>query len=73
MKALLGIAGLLLVVAIVGVLARRQLTSLPGPAAAPASAGDAPTATPQQQLQQFKQALDANLQAPAREMPGDAK
>jgi hypothetical protein len=76
MKALFGIAGLLLVVAIVGLLARKQLTSLQAPATAPAAPGAVatqPAATPQQQVQQFKQAVDAGLQQPARAMPDESK
>lgn len=74
MKALFGIAGLLLVVAVVGLLARKQLTSLSGPGVAPAASGEVvtqPAAKPQQQVQQFKQAVDASLQQPARAMPDE--
>jgi hypothetical protein len=76
MRALFGIAGLLLVVVIVGLLARKQLTSLSGPGVVPAASGEVvtqPAATPQQQVQQFKQAVDASLQQPARAMPDESE
>ena len=73
MKALFGIGGLLLVVVIVAVLARNQLASVsrapavPVPGATSAAAAGAP----QQQVQQFKQAVEGAMQVPARAMPDD--
>ncbi len=68
MRAVFGVLGLLLVVAIVGLLARKQLAAV-APAAAPASAvapaaGVAPTGSPKQQVQQFEQAVQGAMQQP---------
>lgn len=68
MKAIFSILGLVIVVAIVGLVARKQLapSSVPAvavPGAAPAAPGAAP-ATPQQQVQQVKSAVEGVLQAP---------
>lgn len=76
MRAVFALAGLLLVVAIVGLLARQRLTPVTAPATARPAHGTPvvrPTGTPQQQVQQFKQAIDANLQVPARELPDEAR
>jgi hypothetical protein len=79
MRALFSILGLLVVVAVIGVLAKKQLASVPTPpavavpsgaAAAPEGTAAAP-ATPQQQVQQFKQAVEAAQQP--RELPAEAK
>lgn len=82
MKAVFGLLGLLLVLALVGVLAKKQLGALkePVPALAlpaPPGSGAQPAAaavlTPQQQQavpQQYKQAVEAVLQQP-RPMPDD--
>jgi hypothetical protein len=71
MRALFGIVSLLVVLAVVGVLAKKQLGS--SPAALPATT---PGATPQQQSQQvqeqFKQSLEGALQQ-ARPTPDDSK
>lgn len=73
MRAVLGIVGLLVVVVIVGVLAKKQLTAVSVPSAGPgATPGTAPAATPRQQVEQFKQGLDATMQQP-RPMPEDSK
>jgi hypothetical protein len=73
MRAMFGVVGLLVVVVIVGMLAKKQLGSLSGPAAVPATAGapgttaplaTQPAANPQQQVQQFKQAAEAAVQQP---------
>lgn len=73
MRAVLGIVGLLVVVVIVGVLAKKQLTAVSVPPAGPgATPGTAPAATPRQQVEQFKQGLDATMQQP-RPMPEDSK
>jgi hypothetical protein len=70
MRPLLGGLSLLVVVAIIGMLVKKQLT----PAAAPPSAG-APTeataplaGTPQRQVQQYQQAVQGAMQQ-ARPMP----
>jgi hypothetical protein len=67
MRAVFSVLGLLVVVLIVGLLAKKQLTSIPAPATPAATANGnpaAPTGTPQQQLQQFQKALQENMQAP---------
>jgi hypothetical protein len=76
MRAIFGVLGLLVVVAIVGVLARKQLGAASAPAAvtAPAGAGTSvvvPSGTPQQQVQQTRQAVEGLMQQ-ARPDP-DAK
>jgi hypothetical protein len=81
MKAVLGMAGLLLVLAVVGLLARKQLAGpTPLPPAAPvaidgaAQAAPALTAAPPaNQVQQYKQLVDAALQQPAREAPDEVR
>jgi hypothetical protein len=82
MKGLFGLVGLLLALAIVGVVVKKQLSSLqqPVPALAPSvPAGAAAGATPppanvreqsQQMQQQFKQAVEGAMQQP-RPLPGD--
>jgi hypothetical protein len=65
---------LLIVLAVIGVLAKKQLTVV-APAATPAAAAGvpgmaAPTGTPQQQVQQFRQAAEKALQQP-RPTPDD--
>lgn len=73
MRILFGVLSLLVVVAVIGVLAKKQLT-LAGPSAAPSTAASAgmaaPTGTPQQQVQQFRQAAEQAVQQ-ARPMPED--
>lgn len=71
MKAIFSVLGLLIVVAVIGVLAKKQLSAGVAPAAVPgmpAQSGAAP-ATPQQQVQQFKSAVEGAMQqaAPARD------
>lgn len=74
MRGIFGIVSLLVVLAIVGVLARKQMgASTPTVTSAPgAPAVSAPGATPQQQVQDVKKAVEATLQAP-RPMPEDSK
>ncbi len=80
MRAIIGVLGLLIVVAIVGLLAKTQLGSVaPKPAANTAGVAlptVAPDATPQQQSQQMqqqvKQSVEAALQTP-RTQPDDSK
>ncbi|MGZ5784331.1 MAG: hypothetical protein ACXWJM_00300 [Ramlibacter sp.] len=76
MRIVFSVLSLLVVVAIVGVLAKKQL----GAGVAPASPGSvssdgtvtAPTGTPKQQVDQFKRAAEAAVQqAPA--MPDETK
>ena len=66
MRIVFGVLGLLVVVAIVGILARKQLGAMapraaPPPVAAPGSVAP-PTGTPQQQVQQVQQAVQGALQ-----------
>ena len=69
MRIVFGVLGLLVVVAIVGLLAKRQLAPAPAPLpqveGAPATA---PAATPRQQVQQVQQAVEGMMQQP-RPMP----
>ena len=74
MRAIFGVLGLLVVVAIVGLLAKKQL----GAGVAPATSSStevpgvaAPSGTPQQQVQQFQRAAQESMQA--RPMPDDDK
>lgn len=74
MRAIFSILGLLAVVAVVGVLAKKQLTSAGSTAAAPAAATGGvvvPTGTPKQQLDQVKQSLDVAAQP--RAIPDETK
>jgi Na+-transporting methylmalonyl-CoA/oxaloacetate decarboxylase gamma subunit len=73
MRIVFSVLSLLVVVAVIGMLAKKQLGGS-GPVAIPASAG-APsgpvlTGTPQQQVQQFRQAAEQAVQQ-ARPMPDD--
>jgi Na+-transporting methylmalonyl-CoA/oxaloacetate decarboxylase gamma subunit len=71
MRAVFGVLSLLVVVAIVGMLVRKQLAPVASP---PPSAGAAsetmarPAGTPQQQVQQYQQAVQGAMQQ-ARPMP----
>lgn len=71
MRAIFGTLSLLVVVAIVGVLARKQLSTAAPVVTAPAGvAAGAPvlSGSPQQQVQQFQQAVQESMQ-PGRTMP----
>jgi hypothetical protein len=73
MRVAFAVLSLLIVVAIVGLLARKQLGTI-APVAAPASTGPAgsmtvPAGTPRQQVQQFQQAVQGMQQA--RPLPED--
>jgi Na+-transporting methylmalonyl-CoA/oxaloacetate decarboxylase gamma subunit len=77
MRAVFSVLSLLVVVAIIGVLARKQLGGgaprvAPAAAAtgAPADVPAPPTGTPQQQVQQVQKAIEQSLQQ-ARPMPED--
>ena len=78
MRALFTVLSLLVVVAIIGVLVKRQMGSLAGPGALPtvpglsAPAAGAPAATPKQTVQQFEQAIQGQMQQ-ARPMPDETK
>ena len=74
MRAIFSVLGLLVVVAIVGMLAKKQLSSGVAPAvSANAPAGvSVPAGTPKQQVQQFEQAVQGAMQQP-RPMPDDEK
>ena len=72
MRMVFGVLSLLIVVAVIGVLAKKQLGAA-APLASAASPGSAetmarPTGTPAQQAQQFKQAVEGAMQQ-ARPMP----
>ena len=67
MRSIFVILGLLLTLAVIGVVAKKQLTSLPK--VAPAIPGvSLPDPSPQALQQQYKQALDAALQPTKREL-----
>jgi len=74
MRAIFGILSLLVVVAIVAMVARKQLGASAPQAApvagAPAETMVAPSGTPQQQVQQFQQAVQGAMQQ-ARPMPDE--
>lgn len=75
MRAIFSVLGLLVVVAIIGVLAKKQLgAGVAPPTAAPTEASGvaAPTGTPQQQVQQFQRAAQEAMQQ-TRPMPDDIK
>jgi hypothetical protein len=74
MRAIFGVLGLLVVVAIVGMLAKKQLSAgvAPHAAAVPGSSAPAPAATPQQQVRQYEQVLKGAMQQ-ERPMPDDVK
>lgn len=76
MRIVFGVLSLLVVVAIIGILAKKQLGAGVAPKTPPAAAAGtgAPTlsGTPQQQVQQFKQAVEVQVQQP-RAMPDDTK
>jgi len=77
MRAIFGILSLLMVVAVVGVLAKKQLGALSVPAVSSTSSGagvSVPATTPQQHSQQLqqqvKQTVEQTLQQ-ARPLPDD--
>jgi hypothetical protein len=74
MKAVFSVLSLLIVVAIVGLLAKKQLRAGSGSAGAPAAEPGAvvvPAGTPTQKVQQVQQAVEGALQA--RPMPDEPK
>ena len=77
MRSLFSLLGLVLVVAVIGMIASRQLSGLHaapgGPPASGSAAGNSVSPTTAAQVPaQYKKALDAALQT-ARPMEGDAK
>jgi hypothetical protein len=62
MRIVFGALGLLIVVAIVGILAKNQLTSAPRATGAAGSGVAAPAGTPKQQVDQVKQSVENALQ-----------
>ena len=74
MRAIFGMLSLLVAVLIVGVLVKKQLGTGAGPSAAPVTSSGvtAPSGTPQQQVQQVKQAVEGAMQQP-RVMPDEPK
>ncbi|HEX2546760.1 MAG TPA: hypothetical protein VHL79_17895 [Ramlibacter sp.] len=76
MRAIFGVLSLLVVVAIVGLLVKKQLSTPMVRTAVPATStpgtSAAPPPTPKQQVEQFKTNVDAAVQQ-ARPMPDDTK
>jgi hypothetical protein len=73
MRAILGVLSLLVVVAVVGVLAKKQLSAGVAPSVTSDGTGtSAPAGTPKQQVQQFEKALQGAMQQ-ARPMPDNDK
>lgn len=72
MRAVFSVLGLLVVVAIVGVLAKKQLSAASSPARTSAGAQAEVPAAPRQQVEQFKQGVEGVMQQ-ARPMPDDTK
>ena len=75
MRAVFGILGLVVVLVVIGMLAKKQLTSVAAPPAvvAPGATSAPPgTLTPKQQMDQLKQGLESTLQQP-REIPDEKK
>lgn len=70
MRAVFTAAGLVVVLAIVGVLAKKQLGASVAPSTA--AAADRPAGTPQQQVRQFQSAVEGAMQQ-ARPMPEEPK
>ena len=71
MRAVVSVLGLVIVVAVIGMVAKKQLTA-GAPAPATTGAEQPAAATPQQQVQQLRQAAEAAMQSP-RAMPDDSK
>ena len=73
MRVIFSVVSLLLVVAVIGFLAKSQLKAGVAPPVPGAAAGTtAAPATPQQQVKQFEQAVQGAMQQ-ARPMPDDDK
>ena len=69
MRGVVSVLGLVIVVAVIGLVAKKQLTAV-APAPATTVAGQPAAASPQQQVQQMRQAAEAAMQSP-RAMPDD--
>ena len=73
---MLSLVGVLVALVIVGLLVRKSLGTVVvptlAPVAQPSGGAPAPAATPQQQLQQLKQSLDAAASQP-RVLPDEAR
>jgi hypothetical protein len=73
MRMIFGVLSLLIVVAIVGLLAKKQLGSASAPAAATTTQGvTVPTGTPKQQVDAFKQSVESAVQQSPRQTSEDA-
>lgn len=72
MRGIFGIVGLLVVVAIVGVLAKKQLGAGVAPRSGTGAEATAAPVAPKQQVQQFEQAVQGAMQQ-ARPMPDGEK
>jgi hypothetical protein len=72
MRAIFGVLGLLIVVAIVGVLAKKQLSAGVAPPTT-VQGVTTPAGTPQQQVKQFEQAVQGAMQQAPRTTPDDTK
>jgi len=74
MRAIFSVLGVLIVVAIIGLLAKKQLSSGVAPATATnAPAGvTVPTGSPRQQVEQFQQAVQGAMQQP-RALPDEGQ
>lgn len=74
MRAIFSVVGLLVVVAIIGMLAKKQLGAGVAPATPSAAVPGVatPTGTPKQQQEQFRQAVEGAMQQP-RPMPDEPK
>lgn len=74
MRIVFSVLSLLIVVAIVGMLAKKQLTSGPAPRPSGASAAGVivPGGTPKQQVDQFKQSVESAIQQ-SRPVADDTK
>ena len=75
MRMVFGVLSLLFVVAIIGILAKKQLgavapTGAPASSAGPAGTMVRPAGTPTQQVQQFQQSVEGTMQQ-ARPMPDE--
>ena len=66
MRSIFMVLSLLLTLAIVGVLVKKQLASVPPPTSAPVGMAS-PSQSPQEVQQQFKQALDSAMQPAKRD------
>jgi len=72
MRAAFTVLGLVVVLAVVGVLAKKQLDAGVAPKGAAVEGVAIPAGTPQQQVQQFQKAAESAMQQ-ARPMPDEPK